>query len=612
MQIRHSFTRGLSSILAAASLAWPVLAAAPQVLDIVPRSTPLVVAVSSLKKLDGQASELLGAMEARTLGSLSQALVAMGLRDGLDLEGSAAGLLYEPLAPAAAAEDGEPAAPTPRVLLLLPVSDAARFLATLQAKDDAGLSRFDYAGVSYFAKRIGDGHLAVSSGRDLIESFTAKPGNLEQYRAAIGARGREVLDRAPIVALGDPDVMRPMLERVLAPLAAGVPGMPGMGARPGAAEAGAAGGGPGGAAGIDVLRDPRTSIAGRLLRVTMDEASAAIVGIEPGALGLRIDAAAAFPDDAIMSRICRGDAEDPEPFRMLPSMPYLFAGATNTAHPGVRLMLDEFGPGPGSLGPQADAERAILAAASDMNTASVAIYAPPNMMFGVLTRTLIAWDARAPRDASVLFQKWLDSLAKEEVGANATKTKYTAGARTLGDVKVDEWSIEPPAGSFAMMPMFFGPVPGPQGLFAATDKFGYLQWSREDALMTAALKAAGQGGAASLQSDVMLSQVSELLPRPRAIEWYLDVRPLLKQVRSLMGDRAPLPTDMPDELPPIGAAIVMSEGSLQASAFIPAPLLRIAYFAWRESDRGPGPGDAAPPPPPPAPRPSGARHGNAK
>lgn len=572
MQIRHRITHALSLSLAS-MLPCSTLADAPRVLDIVPRATAAVIAVSSLKELDGHVSELLGAMEARTLGSLSLALVAMGLRDGLDLEGSAAGLLYEPVAPP---KEGEPVAAPPRVLLLLPVSDADKFLATLQAKADPDLWRFDYAGVGYFARRIGDAHLALSSEQDLVRNFTAMPGSLEQHKAAIGARGREVLERAPIIALGDPDALRAAFEPIIESLTTGAP-------MPGAGDA-------------DLLRDSRSSIPGRMLRVAMDEASSVIVGIDPGALGLRIDAAAVFPDDAIMSRICRGDAEDPQPFRLLPKLPYLFAGAIDTAHPGVRLMLDEFGPGPGSIGPQAEAERAIITAASDMRTATVAIYDPPSVMFGALTRMLIAWDAKSPRDAAVLFQKWLDVLAKEESGVNATKTVYTTGARTLEDLRIDEWSIEPPAGSMPMLPMLFGPVPGPQGFFAATDRFGYLQPSRQDALMTAALKTAKQGVEASLQSDMMLSQVSDLLPRPRAIEGYIDVRPLLKQARALMGEQAPLPHDIPDELPPVGMAIVMSDGSLQAAAFIPAPLLRIGYFAWRESDRAPETPDAGDPP----------------
>lgn len=579
----------------------PAFARAPAVLDFIPPNTPVIVAVSSLKKLDAQTTELLGAMETQTLGSLAQALSAMGLREGLDLDGSAAGLLYEPArvepAPAENKEGEPPAIPEPRVLLLLPVSDAAKFFASLQAKDDAGLSRFDYAGTTYFARRAEGKHIAVSSERALVEDFAPKPGSLETFKSTVGVRGREVLARAPIVALGSPRMLQPMLERVLAPLAAGVPGLPGM-RGPGAGGADAPN--QQGANPADILRDPRMSIAGRMLRTAIDEASGAILGIEPGALGLRIDAAAAFPDGAAMAAICRGESEDPEPFRMLPNQPYLFAASTNTAHPGVRMMLDEFGPGPGAVGPQADAERAIFEAAQGMSTASVAIYAPPNMLFGVLTRTLIAWDARSPRDAGALFQNWLKVVAAEEVGEEATKTAYTPAARSLEGTKIDEWSIEPPAGSFAMMPMFFGPVPGPQGFFAATERFGYLQWSREEPLMTAALQAAAKGGDSSLQSDLMLTQVSELLPRPRAIEWYLDVRPVLRQVRAFMGEQAPLPADIPDELPPIGAVIIMSDGSLQASALVPAPLLRIAYFAWREGGDAAEQGAAPQQPQPPA------------
>lgn len=557
---RSRVVRGAAALIALA-VCGVASARMPAVLDRVAPGPAVIVAVRSLSEFDASSAELLGAMEARTLGTLSQALVAMGVRDGLDLRAPAAALLYNAEQPT---QDD--------VLLLLPMADAALFLGNLKARDDTGVSRFTYAGQDYFARTVDGGLLALSTARVRVETFNAAPGHAAEHKAMIGPRGREIAERAHVIALGKPVVLRPLLERVLSMVATGVP----------APQAGAN-------EGLDV----RSNFVTRFVQVASDEATGAIVGLEPGALGLRIDAAAAFADDSMMAKACQGGPgaqEDAQPLRMLPGLDYLFAGSTNTAHPGVRMLLDELGPGPAAVGPVAEAQRSIIEAMSEMSTASVAVYAPPSLMFGVLTRTVIAWDAPQPRSGGAMFQTWLTQTASTGPEAQRPKAQYAPGAQTIAGVKVDAWSLVPPAGSVPMMPVFFG-AEGPSGFFAATERFGYLTWGRDAALMEAAIKA--PAGEQSLQNDLMLSQISELLPRPRAFEWYLDVRPIVKQARGLLGPRAAALKDAPDELPPIGAAVVMHDGSLQVSAFIPAPLMKLGYALMNAPASAQGPRPAA-------------------
>ena len=72
------------------------------------------------------------------------------------------------------------------------------------------------------------------------------------------------------------------------------------------------------------------------------EASGAIVGVKLGASGASMDLAVAFPEDTVMGRACRASIDEPAPaFTRLAQEPFLFAGSIDTAHPGLREVLNQ-------------------------------------------------------------------------------------------------------------------------------------------------------------------------------------------------------------------------------------------------------------------------------
>src|SRR5690606_9586232 len=102
-----------------------------------------------------------------------------------------------------------------------------------------------------------------------------------------------------------------------------------------------------------------------------------------------------------------------------------------------------------------------------------------------------------------------------------------AGAR------VEQWSLSAPGESRAS-PLLFGSE-GPKGFLATTGSGGVLTWSRDESLLSSCLGALNAADAAtSIESDLMLSQVSALLPRDRVIEWFFDARPLLAQALPML------------------------------------------------------------------------------
>lgn len=540
--------RPLALLGAALALIGPCPALAiPPVLDRVPVDAHAVVALTNLQTLDANTAQLLAAAEFNAVSTVSQALGAMGLRDGLNMRGSAAGVLFPP--------DADDDDDEPPLLLIVPVSDYTTLINNLNARADDGVDRFEYAGRAYFSRRIDGGYALAGADRARVAAFKAEPGNTALHLEAMGPRGRDIASGSDVVVLADVKQFRSLLAGALGPLTQGAPAM--------------------GLPLNQIGGDPRAGLVSALLRGVEEDAGRGVIGMTAGPLGLRLDMATSFAPGSAMALACAGAPREADAFSALPRADYLFLGSMNLTHPGLRSTLDRTLHAPDADAPEGAEElsRGVLRAVRSVDTASIAVYAPPSLFIGALSRTIISWTAPDPSEAAAAFRSWLTALAQRPIAGGRFEPQFTPDALSIESTSVSTWALGAPPGALGPAAMLlYGPAQGPKGHIATLGNHGYLTWSPDPSLMTLALKAGRS--APAITSDVMLEQVRALLPGPRAVEWYINARPVLAQLSTLGGGR---PADLPELLPPIGTGVVMTDGSLHATMFIPAPLIKSSF-----------------------------------
>ncbi len=525
----NRFTKLFSVLTAMCGASLPALADLPAVLDRVPAGAAGVVAIRDIESLDDRTGQLLTAVELTTISSFSQTLNVLGLRDGLNMDGSAGAVLFQP---GANAEAGA----TPGYVLLIPVTDAGAMRRNLRAEDDGGIYTFDYAQQTYFLRELDGGYVCAGADRALVADYDARPGQMARFKATLGGRCAEIASESDVVAIGEAERLSTLLQWMMGPLLEGAPPLPGL----------------------EDDEDPRVGLIDALVEGVANEGEVGVAGFRFSPLGIQIDAGATFVEGSAMRAMCSGRAGPAPPITELPNETYLFLGSVDLSHDGVQSLLTRGLGEAGDAVPLLDAGL-MRAAMQSATSASVAVYAPPALMIGAVSRTLIVWHSEEPGVGAEAFRTWIERLNEKE----EYQAVYNAGAGG-----VDSWSVVPMSPSPASLVLY-----GPDGLLgsvAVGHDRGAISLGRDTTLLEAAMDTEQ-----TLGNDIMLSQVASLLPEDRVIEWYLDARPIFKQLRSFMqmgGRQAP---ELPAMLPPIGSGVVMSGGELHGRIFIPAPLIQV-------------------------------------
>ncbi|MDX2115572.1 MAG: hypothetical protein SFZ24_08130 [Planctomycetota bacterium] len=588
--------RSILLLAAAFGLSPPAVvdAAAPRVLDIIdPQAVAAVLAVDNVSALDRKARDFLAAVGGPDFGGLAFILDAMGLSRGLDLEGSLAILLPGAAAPA------QPARPLAwgDLVVLAPVRDAAAFFASVNARGEGDLRSFEYSGDRVFVRPFGPSHIALGGRDDLVAALRPATGALPRTLEDLGPLGAAVAEESDIVLLGE---IRPILAmlRDLTRAARGAgPGLPPAADQPSGDNPAQQPAEPGDAAAL-----VQGSFAGRLGRVFIDESRASIVGLTFAPLALRVDVASGFAPESMLRAATSAHAEG-APARsglaLLARNPYVLALALDAAHPTVRMIADELAPPRRARGVLAEAEYAILGSIDSMDAAAVAVYAPPSLTFGVLSRTVAAWSSPTPDEGARAFESWIEGLTGKvlRAGAPALTTAYRESAATIAERPADTWSITAPPG-MGPLTIAYGAHPSIDGVLVRAPDYAHLTWSRDAALVEASVRAPAGPQDASLAGDELLTQVRALLPEPRFAEAFADVSPVLSQLGPLMrmfaggpgGGPGDLLADVPEQLPPLGAALTARDGSARATIIVPTPLVQLGVQLYqRVSENQPEP-----------------------
>jgi hypothetical protein len=519
--------------------------AAPRVLDIIPSQGPVaVIAAAHVEQADAAVRRLLGTIGHEGYAGLAAVLDTMGARAGLDLAGSAAVVVYP------AARGSGPL----RTVLMLPVSDADRFFAGVGAEPDGGVQRFRYAGVEYFARGAGQTHALVGDSRALVERFDAKEGRLPVHAAAAGAAGRQILEGAHVVALTSAPGVEAMVDSRTA--------LAGPEARLNAAGDGAV----------------SSTILGRLAHLARSESRTITIGLTILDAGARIDVASTFAADGVLARAAVAtETVAASALELFPADTVVAAVSIDAAHPGLRILADELAM-PGRIeGVMVEAERAAMTAIESAEALGMAVFEPPSLMFGGLSRAVVAWRAPRPEEPAAALRAWIESLHDRPIGSGRIVSAYTPSGATIAGRPADQWTISLPAASAGWLPFTFGSPPTVEGVTFLGGARGLASCSRDRELLDHC--AAEIPIEESLARSPRLAASAGALPGRRLAEGFLDVGPVLKQFAPMLTRGGALAA-AEERFTPIAAALTAREGSAGLAVVIPADVLRVAVAVW--------------------------------
>lgn len=586
--------------------------AVPPVLDRVPDNAMVVIAAPSADAVQKNVQALVTATELpiAMLPKVEDLLAMAGITEGLDTTKSFALVMF---APPPGRKDKAPAAvekpkggeepdvdiqPTEgeedRVVVLLPMTSYEGLLKNFDATPAAagGISTVTMPdGKDGFFKDIGNGYVAMSPVKSLLEGFDAKAG-AAAIKGKLGKAGTSLADSGDLVVIANMDQIRPMWPKIKKEMAEQIEeraaGLP-MGDAP------------------NPMENPAVEF---LAESVIRDGEAMVFAVRTGSTGVKLDMAANFTEGSPMAKVFTGNASAGKLLAKLPNTPYLFAGAIDLAGTGMKAFMKEMSskaPAGNAAGVGMDG---LMKHISESDGASVVMGVPAGgIMAGLTTGTIYYSATKDPAGFIASQKKVMAEMNGKAEGGMKIATTYKDAAQKIEGVDVDEYSIKMTPDLDAdeaqmaaqMMNGLFGPTGGPAGFVARTEGGVYQTMGRNSALLTSALKV--NAGGEGLGADRMLAQVGEGLPANRIAEGYIGTQGLLDVAlpfaAMFMGVQIP-PDQIPTNLPPVGMSLAGAEGSAQISLFVPAPVIatgmKIANTIQQqmEGEFGEGQGEEAP------------------
>jgi len=531
----------------------------PAILDRVPEDAAAALIVPELSRLDREGAKLTAALGLTDISSLSQAAAIMGLREGLDFDGGLA--IVWPASEVAFDID--------RAVALLPCLDGDVLLRSLGVKEPGeGTRPFQYNGVAYFARKFDGGLVGVATEEAVLKTFAPDPGRSSAHERALGPRGAEIAERAPIMLMARGDKAGELLRTWL-------------GAAPVTDDSGAP---------IEGVREWYAEAVPALERIA-EHVRCVTIGAGASAAGLRLEAAFAFEAGSEFERLCSGARASGPLLTGLPGGRFVFAIAARLSNDAMRALLRDAVTEAENAADASDttglrwlasAVRA-MTESQEVESGAVAAYAQGTLpMTGLLGRCVSSWNLRESGDGTQSGFRDAFRAALQRADSPERRTAYSAEAARVRGVAVDHWSIAGPDPNTPVMPALFGPLPVARGMLAVIPGRAVVMTVRDDELMGKALGAADEGE--SISADRSVQQLAGMLPRPSDAYVIFSVAPLTPLLGMILRD-----VELPQEIAPIGAGLALREGAAHAGVFIPADVLKLA-LAVSEARRNAGTG----------------------
>ncbi len=557
--------RGVAAACALALAFIPAALAQTPALDRVPAGTPVIVSVPSLAKLDAGYAQILKTFEVEPdEGPLAEFnLHEVMALDGLNKEGSLA------LAIMARDEGAEDAAGgEPPMVMVVPVSDYAKFVAAGGGDPKAPITEWtpEFAGGEpAYCKNLGNGFAAVGPDQDLLESFTGATGNGPAHMKLVGANGRAVMDASLFTFIADIQANATKIKEALAETKQTLEQVAQMG----------------GQAGVG----PTIAMIDGLSETLTRDGSAGLMGFNAGASGVTLHLAGQFKEGSQTAGYFNAKGKAGALLERVPNQPYLFATAMDCAAPGLKQVfknvMNQYAKADPEGAKAMGLTGAFLKTVDTFDGMAFTMGTPPAMMGGGLfTNTSAYVRTRDAAGYAAAIKEAMTSMNGKTIPPFTYQTSYKPGAKTVGGVSVDEWSMrmeadqnDPAAQQAAMgLMMIYGAEGGPSGFLAPADGGAVMTYSMNTQLLEQALGAAKGGG---LATDAGVKGVSGSLPTDRTIEGYVGVKSLLEMfmgMAAIMGGAAP-ELEIPPDLPPIGFGGTTTDGGVRLVVFAPTQVL---------------------------------------
>ena len=415
----------------------PAAAALPSVMDRVPPDAATVVCIPNLETMNEHTLQLISSMEL-TISSLDQILGVLGVRQSINLSGSAAFVMFEAKEGAATFGDW---------LLLLPTTDGPPLAEAMRAVQDDDMQRFDFNGMQLWLRQVSNDVAAIGP-RARIASFKGTPGNLAHYDTALGETGSRVTTDADIFMVADVDRSGALLDAFREAVNSGLGNLP-----------------------LPFGASMFTSLANVLVHnadLLESSGETATIGLRASSLGLRIDLGAAFdPESEFGAALNVEPLADAARLNSILDRPFVAAGWSRMDQDVLGMMM------PAS---ESDSGAALISGMLEgTREMEFVMHAPRSLTSGVLASGLVHWRGDDADEVRTRFKAWLESQDQ------SLRVNYAPGAAKTG---ADIWSLTgPPRQQFGRSAWLFGSPRGPQGLIHVTDGEGYLVGSTNDALL---------------------------------------------------------------------------------------------------------------------------------
>lgn len=600
------------SLILLAGLASTALADIPSALDRVPLETPLIVAMDKASAAKETVAKLSRLIEGPSLGGMEEASMMGPLNEllsmpGLSPDGSAAVLLYPKKKDAAEKPESnpEPKAADSKdadetgddeffdedagdeqgedaddlmdgfdIIALVPVSSAKEFAGGLGVVLESGKGSTAAEGQQLHLRDIGSGHVAISTSQSTLDAFQPAEKQLAAHTAAIGKVGEAIAKNDHMIVIANVALMQDTVADFMEDAsrdAGSEMGMPGMG--------------------------QMLPMSASMLKDVTKDATRVIMGTGTDDAGIWMDMGVQYKEGTPSAATMNVVGNTTSLTAKLPAKPFLLAGAFDMSSPAMKQLVSGFlGGTAAAMGadPKNDSKNndekafsspfSMIAELPDLADGwSVVIGEnPAGMQTGVLTQSVYVVQTSDPGKYLAKMEEWNTATNGLNVDGVTYKSKYAKGAEEVGGVKADTWEVQtlpdkdnPNA---MMMNMSQGVLfggPRMRGYAAAAGNNVVMTMSRNKTNFAAAI-AAAKGEAEdgkTLADNKDIQHAASFLPPGRAMEAYINPRPLLEAASGMMEQFGMPGFDIPERVSAVGIGAAMQGGGMHARVYIPSDVL---------------------------------------
>lgn len=553
-------------------------------LQNVPQSAPLAIYVPSLANLSRDVAALDQTMSLR-LPILADVLTTIkqttGFSAGIDDQGSLLAIVTDP-----AGLTGQ--TPEPPVVVLLPITSYEEFLKNFPAAPAEGAAQITMPnGQAAWARPLGK-FVVIGPSKMTVENFTGGAGDTQWLASLIGPQALPYLPQADLALILNVPAVESQL---IALLDSGLERFSGLmqmanAANPAtAAQAGLA------QTAIKLYADAARAwirdTAGVLLAVCLDDK------------GFALTFTSCFePDSPLAQRFSQPTGGSNALLDRLPNQTYFVAAAINYQGLGLpellKQIVDELqASGDTTILPLLQGLQEIIqhsqAAAAAFNLVPMmAMMSGGNPLVGLSVTQ--ADDPQALINATRDYYRRLAAMQPAPQTAEGAPTtqpptpsftsEYQENVLQLDGTPVDRFSlrIQPPPGIAAPN---MGNLPAQEGYLAVAESFVVSTATPDIEMLRQGLAAVKAGN--GLGTDSLLVRVrQEGLPEDPTFQAYLNTRALADTFNSVLAMMSAPPIDVPANLPPIGLAATLRDGTLVKRLFVPTAVLEFGGHAFQQ------------------------------